>query len=101
MEREYRIGQAVIYVDPRGVRFDAVVTAWWASGHDHRAGSEVTEDARRHKESYGQEPGCNLVFVSSDVQKFDTYGRQIERETSVSHKASSGMPGRYWCWPDE
>ncbi len=80
MERSYQIGDQVVYTDPKGGRHNAVVTNWWNGSNPK---------------------GCNLVFVSDDETKTDPYGRQIERETSVSHKSVSGMPGRYWTWPDE
>jgi hypothetical protein len=35
------------------------------------------------------------------VCKEAVHMRRVERETSVSHKSASGMPGRYWLWPDE
>jgi len=112
MEREYKIGQPVIYVDEMGRRHDALVTVWWAHKYvkddpdsfdsfDHRTSSDATEHGRFMKEHSGAEPGCNLLFVSSDCAKHDSYGRQIERESSVTHKNASGMSGRYWCWPDE
>ncbi len=47
------------------------------------------------------EPGCNLVFVSSEVDKTDPYGRQIERATSVVHRSKQPAHGRFWMWPDE
>lgn len=85
MERNYEVGAHVIYVDPRGQRRDAIVTVWWGNFGG------------------GTQPnvGCNLVFVADDETKKDPYGRQIERATSVCHKAAQPAPGNYWCWPDE
>lgn len=66
MDTKAELGRAVIYTDPRGVDHDAVVTAVWG-------------------------PACiNVVFVSTDESKGDQYGRQIERETSVTHCSSLG-----------
>ena len=66
METRATLGGLVIFTDPRGVDHDALVTAVWGDA-------------------------CiNVVFVSSDDSKTDSYGRQIERETSISHTASSG-----------
>jgi hypothetical protein len=61
------------------------VTCWWETGYP-------TGNPNR---------GCNLIFVSGDPAKDDTYGRQIERETSVIHRSGQPAPGNYWCWPDE
>jgi len=36
----------------------------------------------------------NLVYVSSDSTKTDTYGRQIERSTSVYRKNEQNAAGR-------
>lgn len=67
------VGDAVVYVDPVGKHHKAIVTAAW---------------------SYS----CiNLVLVSEDVTKTDTYGRQIERQTSMMHSSSPGRAhGFFW-----
>ena len=45
-------------------------------------------------------PCINVVFVSSDSEKTDPYGRQIERMSSLQHysQGPAGMPrpGRFW-----
>lgn len=46
-------------------------------------------------------PLINLVAVSLDDKKTDGYGRQIERYTSVMHKAQSSVHGYYWRFEDE
>lgn len=70
----------VIYVDPYSIPHDALVTG----GH-----MELSNGWR------------NLVFVSTDKNKTDTYGRQIERQTSCSHISNTTAPGNYWCYPPE
>lgn len=86
MERSYEVGKHVVYVDPQGVAHDAVVTVWWSLDYYRKE---------------GKEPGCNLVYVSGDPAKDDTYGRQIERSTSVIHMGVQPAHGNYWRWPDE
>lgn len=81
MERKYEVGQDVVYVDGTARRHQALITAWWRA--------------------QGREPSANLVFVSGDPAKEDTFGRQIERETSVPHRSHQVAPGKFWCWPDE
>ena len=44
-------------------------------------------------------PCLNLVFVSLDTNREDTHGRQIERPSSVTHRAQGGghgPHGYYW-----
>ncbi len=76
MEYVFKVGQAVVYVDPRGVRHDAILTAVWDSGPT---------------------PSVNLVYVSDDPARNDTYGRQIERSTSVVNQSLQSAHGNYWA----
>ena len=80
--RTLEVGKHVIYIDPVQKRRDAVVTAVF-------------------DKMMGDMPGCNVVFVHDDEERHDTYGRQIDRETSVVHKSVQPAPGNCWCWPDE
>lgn len=43
-------------------------------------------------------PCVNLLFTSSDEDKQDQYGRQIERESSVTYKEDSSAHGRYFMF---
>lgn len=75
--RQPRFGEPVIYVDPVGLQHPALVTRPWG-------------------------PTCvNLVFVSSDTNKEDTYGRQIERQSSCVHASVQPVHGNYWRFVDE
>lgn len=67
------VGDVVTYVDPTGLEHKALVTAAWS-------------------------PTCvNVVFVNNDAKMTDTYGRQIERATSVIHSSTPGRAyGNYW-----
>lgn len=61
-----KVGESVTYVDSLRNLRSAIVTAVWS-------------------------PTCiNLVIVSPDETKTDTYGRQIERFTSVMHRSLQG-----------
>jgi hypothetical protein len=68
-------GDFVIYTDEVRRDHNAVITAVWG-------------------------PDCiNVVFVSPDESKTDSYGRQIERQTSVSrYNETSNNFGR--CFRD-
>lgn len=45
-------------------------------------------------------PCINVLFLSNDENKGDSYGRQTERLSSLQHKSQVNMPGRtpgrYW-----
>lgn len=67
-------GDTVIYTDEVRVDHNAIVTAVWG-------------------------PDCiNVVFASSEEGKTDSYGRQIERQTSVGRYSESFNYGR--CFRD-
>lgn len=77
MERTVHVGDVVVYHDPSGKSSNALVTAVWG-------------------------PTCiNVIIVSSDETKQDNYGRQIERQTSMSHASVNMVHGFYWRFPDE
>ena len=63
------IGQTVVFVDAHGMGHPALITAVHGSAGPN------------------WQPSINLVFVTNDESKTDPYGRQIERHTSVVHKA--------------
>lgn len=79
------VGQHVLFVDPLSRPRPAVVTAVWG----------------QYKTPQSPIPGVNVVIVSNDPSREDTYGRQIERETSVVHVSNQPAPGAYWCLPSE
>lgn len=104
MERKYDHNAAIVYVDPRGVSHAALVTAWWgvAEAQTVGGGTETFGSPPPHAyTSEAGEPGCNLLFVSSEADKTDPYGRQIERATSVVHRSKQPAHGGFWRWPDE
>ncbi len=71
-----KVGDHVVYHEPDGTARNAVVTANWGS--------------------------ClNVVYTSGDTNRTDSYGRQIERATSVPHISDSGVHGMNWRWPNE
>lgn len=85
MDHEQKVGAHIIFFDTHRVPHSALVTVWWNNGQPEL-----------HKT-----PALNLVYVSDDEAKTDTYGRQLERATSVSHKSAHIAGGYVWCWPDE
>ncbi len=86
MEKEkFKKGAHVIYVDSLGRPQNGLVQIWH--------GLEGIER--------GNIPCCNILVLSLDELKEDTYGRQSEHYTSVVHKSSQPAHGFYWMWPDE
>lgn len=43
----------------------------------------------------------NLVYVSPDASRSDSYGRQIERATSCSIWNTGGAHGNCWRYPHQ
>jgi hypothetical protein len=41
-------------------------------------------------------PSINILVISDNPDKSDSYGRQIEHETSVPHKEDQRAHGYYW-----
>lgn len=71
------VGRFVIFHDSKNQPHDALITTVWG-------------------------PTCvNVVFVSGDEARQDAFGRQIERQTSVSSMAATSAPGNYWRFPNE
>jgi len=117
-DRTLEIGDRVVYHDPEGRPQDALVTAMhdattqegvWTTqmpyAGDAPSGEEEYEAWKKAQDfdrirNHEHGPLINVVAVSLDTHKTDSYGRQVERSTSVPHK-SDGVHGYYWRWPDE
>ena len=75
--RELHVGDVVVYHNPVAKAFKALVTAVWS-------------------------PNCiNVVIVSGDDTKTDSYGRQIERVTSLTWGGNMQVHGNYFRFEDE
>jgi hypothetical protein len=75
------IMQSVTYVDPRGNERPALVTNVFR---------------QTTKQLGGPKPSINVVFVNDDDKQSDSYGRKIERATSVPHQEQQFAHGNYW-----
>ncbi len=104
MDRSFTIGSKVIFFDSNRVAHEALVTNWFHAGQDgetlaeYRARNGITDDSVVYM------PCCNIVWVTSDKNKEDPYGRQLERATSISYGRGQGLVpfvGYCWAWPDE
>ena len=74
--QKIQVGGHVKFFNEHGKEVDALVTAVWGD-------PEGT-------------PGINLTFVSLNDEKSDSYGRQIERHSSVVHGDQQSAHGMYW-----
>lgn len=85
MTRNIKIGDPVRVVDEHGIEHAGLVTQQWGTGS--------YEDSNQVRVLLA----INVVFVSADENKNDTYGRQTEHLSSLQHKSVAGQcPGRYW-----
>ena len=87
------VGDAVNFVDPIGRSNKAIVTAVWGA-------NPTPEDYMKFGEwdeaDVSKWPALNVVIISKDITKTDSYGRQIERHTSITPKCRQSAPGFYW-----
>ena len=77
---EVKIGSHVIWHDPYGKPHNALVTAVWGPADS--------------------KPSINVVVLNDDEAQTDTYGRKLQRETSVVYEDSQSAHGRYWTFPE-
>ena len=78
----------VIYHDEKGKPHKALVTC-------------VFDQPNKAADDLSDLPCINVVYVSDDESRGDSYGRQIVRETSQVHKTSMATHGHYWRFPWE
>jgi len=82
-----KVGQHIVYTDELKEPHDALITAVHGT---------LMLDYNNEPESI---PCINLLIVSHDVSKHDTYGRQIERYSSVVHVSLNSAEANCWNWP--
>ena len=88
-ERQLEVGDPIIFIDNVRRSIPALVQA-------------VHGDLQYREGELIGVPCINLVLVSRDTNRIDSYGRQIEHVTSVCHVSSqSPSVGFCWHWPDE
>lgn len=90
-----KVGDAVVFVDLVAHPRPCLVTAvWWRRtyGEGRPPEGEIDQSFR---------PGINGVLVSDDPAREDSYGRQIERVTSIAHQSNQPAHGNYWRRADD
>ena len=81
-KRRPRVRDSVIYHDEHGIPHNALLTCVF--------------DQAKAEDDLTDLPCVNLVYVTEDEDRGDSYGRQILRETSQVHKTSMHTHGHYW-----
>jgi len=81
--KHVREGLSIVYCDHKALEHDALVTAVWGENSFEDDGSGA--------------PCINIVYVSKEDGKTDSYGQQIERDTSVPHRGGQTAPGNWWA----
>lgn len=71
------VGKACVFFDPRGQKFDALITAVW--------GKQC----------------INLVYVNDAEGQKDSYGQKVMRSSSCMHGNVQQAHGNYWLLPGE
>lgn len=74
---DIKVGDNVVFVDEHSKEHNAIVICAFSAPHI-------------------KYPSVNVVHVSDDESKSDSYGRQIERRTSVPHQSNQPAHGMYW-----
>lgn len=94
--KQPHVGDVVIFTDGQGVDHNALVVAVFG---------EVTHFPQDSEDATcrpGSMPCLNAVWVSSNEDMQDPYGRQICRDhTSIVHATYQPAHGIYWRWPGE
>lgn len=97
-----KIGDHVIFFDQFGMEHNALLTA--VHGETHRSKTfprgttEYTEENLVDCVTY---PSVNLVLVSPDSKREDSYGRQLERESSCVYHMDQSAWGNFYCFPED
>lgn len=81
-----KVGDHVLWIDEHGKEHNALVLIVWDKGG-------------MAPEYPVENPTINLVVVNPDPSRDDSYGRQIERHTSVPSARRTTVRGRCWDWP--
>lgn len=99
------IGDIVRYFDEFGKDHAALVTAVHGKFYetDVYTQEECDEMSKQYNSDYSglvgkphTVPSLNVVCITKDEDKTDSYGRQIFRPTSVVHRSSQAAAGRFW-----
>jgi hypothetical protein len=89
-----KVREHVIYFDSFGMEHDALCTANFGC-------YEKTNEDGTKELVYTDNPSINVLLVSPDKRREDSYGRQVERHTSVCPWVYASAWGNFYCHPDD
>jgi len=93
--KQPHVGDVIVFTNSVGVDHNALVVAVFGE-------ATVAESEHYPTGKSLFMPCLNAVWVSSDENKQDPYGRQIERDhTSIVHASNQHAHGIYWRWPGD
>ena len=96
-EKQPKVGEFVIFFDQFGMEHNALLTAVWGD----KTISSWKEEGSDVLSTRVDNPCVNLLIVSPDEKRDDSYGRQIERMTSVVHSCGQSAWGNFYCELDQ
>ena len=92
LDKQVTVGEQVIYFDEFGREHNALVTAVWGERSETFKDGELIDTI---------EPSLNVLFVSPDERRSDTYGRQVERRSSCMSVKYQAAYGNCYCLQDQ
>ena len=92
LDKQVQVGEQVVYFDEFGREHNALVTAVWG---------ERTETFKDDELIDTSEPSLNVIFISPDERRSDTYGRQVERRSSCMSVKYQAAYGNCYCLPEQ
>lgn len=103
-KRRPRVRDSVIYHDSKGNPHNALLTCVFdqfksttdKDGNFVEKDGVIVDEPMYARDDLTSLPCVNLVYVTEDKDRGDSYGRQILRETSQVHKTSMPAHGHYW-----
>lgn len=96
-EKQIKIGDSVIFFDQFGIEHNALLTNVFGE----RTITTFKEEGAESVTKNVSNPCVNVLMISPDQKREDSYGRQIERMTSVVHYSGSSAWGMFYCLPEE
>jgi len=94
-EKQIKVGDAIEFVDRRGQSHSALVTESHGT-YGHSCGTLPKHGGEEGETVWGGHPCINLLYVTKEEGKRDSWGAQIERESSIVHRDQQGAHGLYW-----
>ena len=92
--KQIKVGDPIEFVDQQGRSHAALVTEVHGT-YGHSCGTLPKHD-EEGETVWGGHPPINVLYVTKEEGKRDSWGAQIERSSSVVHREHQGASGLYW-----